>query len=118
MIDFTKLADTLITKLANNDVTFQQLTSSRTADGKTKTEVVKEVVRKAAIRAISKELLIDKELLPTDIEIIIANDGIDWNVTPKTTRLFINGSYYNVIRCNDRGFVSDKAVVLSIIARR
>lgn len=118
MIDFTRLADKLITTLADNDVTFQQLTSSRTPDGKTKTEMVKEVVKKAAIRALSKELLIDKDLLPSDIEVTVANDGIDWDVTSKSTRLLISGKTYNIIRCDDRGYVSDKAVVMRIIARR
>ena len=118
MIDFTRLADKLITKLADNDVTFQSLSTSRSSDGKVTTSVVKTVVKKAAIRALSKELLVDKDLLPSDIEVTTANDGIDWDVTSKSTRLLIGGSIYNVIRCDNRGYVSDKAVVMRIIARR
>lgn len=118
MIDFTNIADKLITKLADNDVTFQSLSTSRSSDGKVTTSVVKTVVKKAAIRALSKELLIDKDLLPSDIEVTTANDGIDWDVTSKSTRLLIGGNSYNVIRCDNRGYVSDKAVVMRIIARR
>lgn len=118
MIDFTKLADKLITTLADNDVTFQNLSTSRSSDGKVTVSIVKEVVKKAAIRALSKELLIDKDLLPSDIEVTTANDGIDWDVTSKSTRLLISGNTYNVIRCDNRGYVSDKAVVMRIIARR
>ncbi len=118
MIDFAHLAETLITKLADNDVTLQQIASEKGADGKTHTSVVKEIVKKSAVRTVSSELLIDKELLPTDIEITFANEWIDWPLNAKTTRIFFNGIQYNVIRCDNRGYVSDKAVVMRIIARR
>ena len=118
MIDFTRLADKLITTLADNNVTFQNLSTSKSSDGKVTTSVVKEVVKKAAIRALSKELLIDKDLLPSDIEVTVANDGLDWDVTSKSTRLLIGGNTYSIIRCDNRGYVSDKAVVMRIIARR
>lgn len=118
MIDFTHLAETLITKLADNNVTVQQLASEKGADGKTHTTVVKEIVKKSAVRTVSNELLIDKELLPTDVEITFANEGIDWPLNAKTTRIFLNGRQYNVIKCGELGYVGDKAVVIRIIARR
>ena len=116
-MDFRRMADNFITKLAGNDIIVQKIQQQK-VNGAIQKTVIQETQCKAAIKTFDKKLNDTYGDVPGDIQFIISNVKLEYMPTVENTLIIFNGKAYEPYDVISSGAVNNTFTLIKFLCRR